>query len=63
MGAGGDLNIKSRDEKKNGNMRQETSFHSIRTFIAEMEMANIVYREETFTWASNRDGKALFRTG
>lgn len=48
MGAGGDLNdIKSRDKKNGGKIRQETSFQSFRTFINEMEMTDIVYRGET----------------
>lgn len=59
---GGDLkDIKSRDEKKGGKMLQKTSFQSFRTFIAKMEMADIVYRGETFTWANNRDGKGFIQ--
>lgn len=59
---GGDLNdIKNREEKKGGKMRQETSFQNIRNFLADMEIGDIVYRGETFTGLTIDKGKVSFR--
>lgn len=52
---GGDLNdIKSQEEKKGGRMRSESSFTDFRDFIADMEMGDIKFRGDAYTWANNR---------
>lgn len=52
---GGDLNdIKSQEEKKGGRVRSKSSFTDFRDFIANMEMSDIKFRGDAYTWVNNR---------
>lgn len=42
-------------------MRNEASFQSFRTFLADMEMGDIVYRGDTFTWANNTEQEGFIQ--
>lgn len=62
MNARGDLTeIKSNEEKKGGNIRQEWSFSDFRNFISEMRIGNIRFRGHTITWANNRDKEGFIQ--
>lgn len=61
---GGDFNdIISNKEKKGGGRRPESNFTDFRYFIADMDMGDIKYKGEPFTWANNRKGTVLSRRG
>lgn len=51
-------NIINSNEKKWGKARSESSFQDFRNFI-DMNMGEIKFRGEPFTWANNRKGKVL----
>lgn len=52
---GGDLNnIKSQEEKEGGRVRSESKFTDFRDFIADMEMGDIKFRRDAYTWVNNR---------
>lgn len=42
-------------------MRNEASFQSFRTFLADMETGDIGYRGETFTWDNNREEEGFIQ--
>lgn len=51
----GDFNdIKNNEEKRGGRRRSESSFSDFRDFIAKIEMGDMKFKGETFTWANNR---------
>lgn len=59
---GGDFNdIKAQDEKEGGRKRPESSFVDFRRFIAEMEMCDIKFRGNAFTWENNRDHEGYIK--
>lgn len=52
---GGDFNdIKEHGEKNRGRRRSYGSFLTFRNFISRMEMGEVKYRGNPFTWANNR---------
>lgn len=52
----GDFNdIKNNEEKLGGKRRQESSFRDFKNIISAMEMGDIKYKGETYTWAYNRE--------
>lgn len=62
MSDGGDFNdIKNRKEKQGGNERLESSFLVFKNFIAEMEMGDLKYKGDPFTWANNREGEGFIQ--
>lgn len=57
---GGDFNdIREHEEKEGGNRRLESSFWSFRSFIADLEMGEVKFRGEAFTWANNRGNEGF----
>ena len=53
---GGDFNdIRCHDEKVGGRKRKDCSFWNFRSFIVSMEMGELKFRGEPYTWANNRD--------
>lgn len=62
MDHGRDFNdIKGHDEKKGGRRRVENSFDDFRSFISEMEMGDIKFKGDTYTWANNREGEGFIQ--
>lgn len=58
----GDFNdIKAHKNKKGGKKRLESSFADFRNFIAKMEMGDIKFRGESWTWTNNREGEGYIR--
>lgn len=47
--------IRDNNEKKGERRREESSFLDFWTFITEMQMGEIKFRGEPFTWANNRE--------
>lgn len=59
---GGDFNdIRNSTEKKGGRARSEHSFQNFRTFIDEMNMGEIKFKDDPFTWANNREGEGFIK--
>lgn len=59
---GGEFNdIRSKEEKQGGKERHESSFLPFRSFIAEMDMGEIKYTGNTYTWANNRMGEGFIQ--
>lgn len=55
---GGDFNeIKNNEDKREGRRRQESNFSNFRNFILDMEMGDIRFMGETFTWVNNKKGE------
>lgn len=58
----GDFNeIKCKEEKRGGIIRNENSFLMFRNFIATMEMGDLGFTGESFTWANNRKGEGFIQ--
>lgn len=53
------LGIMMRKWGEGGRRRHESSFISFRKFIAEMEMGEIKFIGETFTWENNRENEGF----
>lgn len=59
---GGDFNdIKNNEEKRGGIRRTAGSFQDFRNFIAGMDMGDIRYTGDTYTWANNREGEGFIQ--
>lgn len=43
------------------NRRSESCFQVFRSFIAEMDMGDINYKGDTYTWANNREGEGFIQ--
>lgn len=57
---GGDFNeIISQVDKMGGNKRGDGSFRPFKTFISEMDMGEIAFKERRWTWANNRKGEGF----
>lgn len=54
---GGDFNeIVALEDKQGGIRRGENSFSSFRSFIRNIEIEEIRFKERRWTWANNRQG-------
>lgn len=52
---GGDFNdIRDHEEKRGGSRRHKGRFQRL---IAEMDMGEVKFRGDPFTWVNNRDGE------
>lgn len=59
---GGDFNdIKDNSEKQGGRERLASSFVVFRNFISKMQMGEIKFKGEPFTWANNREGEGFIQ--
>lgn len=59
---GGDFNeIKCQEEKRGGLVRPESSFQMFRNFIAAMEMGDLGFKGQSFTWANKREGEGYIQ--
>lgn len=54
-------NIKNKDEKRDGNERQECSFQAFKNFKDEMAMGDIKCEGDTHTWATNSEGEGFIQ--
>lgn len=62
MDSRGDFNdIRSHEEKKGGRKRLESSFAGFRNFIAEIEMGDIKFKGESWTWGNNREREGFIQ--
>lgn len=58
----GDFNdTKNQEEKKGEKRRQAGIFSDFKSFIADMEMGDIKFKEEAFTWANNRENESYIQ--
>lgn len=48
-------------EKKGGRRRTERSFGAFRSFITAMEMGEVQFRGDCFTWANNREQEGFIQ--
>lgn len=48
-------------EKLRGRRRHESSFMSFRNFITKMEMGEVKFREDTFTWGNSRENEGFIQ--
>lgn len=54
-GGGADFNdIVTQADKQGENRRVESSFNLFRTFITEMEMGEVTFRDKRWIWDNNR---------
>lgn len=58
----GDFNdIRDNNKKQGGRRRAENSFLDFRNFISEMQMGEIKFKGEPFTWANNLEGEGFIQ--
>lgn len=59
---GDDFNdIRDNSEKQGGRERLDSNFVDFRNFISEMQMGQIKFKGEPFTWVNNREGEGFIQ--
>lgn len=53
--------IKCQEEKEGGRRRSEGSFEDFQNFIVEMEMGDIKFRGDAYTWKNNRENEGFIK--